>query len=263
MNPAMNKTALITGGAKRLGREMAVALAARGYDLAVHYNSSLAEARECQKLLEQHNKKCITIQGELTDDAACKKIFDEARSSLGTISLLINNASVFNSQGFMQTDSAHFDKDVGINLKAPFFLTQDFARQIYDSSSTKSSAAEDSPPHFQKGFQKDLMVVNMLDCNHAKLREDYFLYHLTKNALHHFTLMAAKELAPYIRVNAIAPGAALPPPHKDDAHLQKVSSTAPLGIASPPDTITQGLEYLLDAKTVTGQVLYVASGMQL
>ena len=201
MNPAMNKTALITGGAKRLGREMAVALAARGYDLAVHYNSSLAEARECQKLVEQHNKKCITIQGELTDDAACKNIFDEARSSLGTISLLINNASVFNSQGFMQTDSTQFDKDVGLNLKAPFFLTQDFASQIYDNSSTKSSAAEDLP----KDFQKDLMVVNMLDCNHAKLREDYFLYHLTKNALHHFTLMAAKELAPNIRVNAIAP----------------------------------------------------------
>ena len=259
----MNKAALITGGAKRLGREMAVALAARGYDLAIHYNSSLAEARECQKLVEQHNKKCITIQGELTDDAACKKIFDEARSSLGTISLLINNASVFNSQGFMQTDSAQFDKDMGLNLKAPFFLTQDFARQIYDNSSTKSSAAEDLPPNFQRDFPQDFMIVNMLDCNHAKLREDYFLYHLTKNALHHFTLMAAKELAPNIRVNAIAPGAALPPPHKDDAHLQKVSSTAPLGIASPPDTITHGLEYLLDAKTVTGQVLYVASGMQL
>ena len=251
----MNKTALITGGAKRLGREMAVALTARGYDLAIHYNNSLTEACECQKLVERHNKKCITIQGELTDDAACKDIFDEACSSLGTISLLINNASVFNPQGFMQTDSAQFDKDVGINLKAPFFLTQNFARQIYDNSSTKSSTTED--------FPKDLMIVNMLDCNHAKLREDYFLYHLTKNALHHFTLMAAKELAPNIRVNAIAPGAALPPPHKDDAHLQKVSSTAPLGIASPPDTITHGLEYLLDAKTVTGQVLYVASGMQL
>lgn len=249
----MNNIAFITGGAKRIGREMALALAKNGYDLAIHYNNSEKNAQECQRLIEKLGQKCIIIKGNLYQQEQAKRIIAQIGSELGIISLLINNAAVFNPQFFLDTDQTQFDYDMGVNLRAPFFLTQQFARQVLNNTNKK---------YYAKG-DKNFMVVNMLDSSHTKLRKNYFLYQLSKDALYSFTLLAAKSLSPHIRVNAIAPGPVLAPPGKSSNHLQKVALATPLGIASPPDTIVSGLEYLLNAKTVTGQILYISSGMQL
>lgn len=242
----MNKVALVTGAATRVGRAMALHLAAKGYDIGIHCNSSKTAAEECQKLVEEQGVKATIVVANLADDEQVASIIPKVTAELGELSVLINNASVFNPQKFIDTSPEQFTQDLAINLKAPFFLTQQFAKQI-----TANQAAG------------EYLVVNMLDSMHASLVSNHFIYRMAKHSLHHLTMLAAKELAPQIRVNGIAPGPALPPPGKDEAHLDKVTKATPLGITSPPDTLVAGLDYLLGAKTVTGQVLYIGSGMHL
>ncbi len=253
----MNKVALITGGATRLGRAITLHLASRGYNLCIHCNSSTAEAKVCQGLARDLGVEAIIQVANLAQDDAVAKIIPAVNDKLGEISLLINNASVFNPQDFAATDRHQFTADMAVNLKAPFFLTQDFASQV-------SKKTPDTPPE-QTSTQSttDPLVVNITDGTHSKLTSKHFLYRITKDSLHHFTMMAAKELAPTIRVNGLAPGPALPPPDKDEKHLERVIKSSPLGIASPPETLLHGLDYLISARTVTGQVLYIDSGMHL
>lgn len=241
------KVALITGAAQRIGRALTVHLATQGYDIAIHYNNSRQEAEECQRLVQSSGgvRRAMVIQANLDDSKQVTKLIPTVNAELGEISLLLNNAAVFNSEKFLDTTREQFEHDFAINFKAPFFLAQNFARQV--SSSNPGEA----------------MIVNLGDSAHERITSNYFLYRLSKQALHHFTLLAAKELAPLIRVNAIAPGPALPPPDKDESYLKNVASKTPLGIASPPNSLVQGLDYLLTAHTVTGQVLYIDSGMHL
>ncbi|MBE8182874.1 MAG: SDR family NAD(P)-dependent oxidoreductase [Candidatus Portiera sp.] len=241
----MNKVALITGAATRLGRAMALHLAAKGYNLCIHCNSSKADAEECQRLAQEQGVEAMIIAANLSQDDEVAKIIPEVNAKLGEISLLINNASVFHSQKFKDTSKEQFTTDLAINLKAPFFLTQSFAAQATQK------------------FAGEYLIVNITDSVHNKLSSNHFLYKISKHALDHFTMQAAKELAPQIRVNAIAPGPALPPPGKDTQYFDQIAKNTPLGIASPPETLLDGLDYLMQAKSVTGQVLYIGSGMHL
>ncbi len=232
-------TALVTGGAKRIGKAFVLFLARQGYDIALHYNSASQEQKETTRLIEKEGVACLPIQADLTNQQSL--LFPLINKNLGPCTLLINSVSVFRPGSFMNTSKAQFDSDMAVNLRAPFFLSQDFAKQA------------------PKGSQ----IINMLDCRISRVTTSHFVYSLSKVALYQFTLMAAKELAPHIRVNGIAPGPALPPPDKDEEHLAKVVDMAPLGIASPPATLVQGLAYLLEAQTVTGQVLFIDSGLHL
>lgn len=231
--------ALVTGGAKRIGRAFVLFLARQGYDIALHYNSAGKEQEETSRLIEKEGVACLPIQADLASQR--DSLFPLINKNLGPCTLLINNVSVFRPGSFMATSRAQFDFDMAVNLTAPFFLSQDFAKQAPKAS----------------------QIINMLDCRIAHISTSHFVYSLSKAALYQFTLMAAKELAPHIRVNGVAPGPALPPPDKDEEHLTKVVNLAPLGIASPPATLVQGLAYLLEAQTVTGQVLFVDSGLHL
>jgi len=231
--------ALVTGAAKRIGRAFVLFLARQGYDIALHYNSASPEQKETSRLIEKEGVSCLPIQADLASQH--NSLFPLINKNLGPCTLLINNVSVFRPGSFMATSEDQFDSDMAVNLRAPFFLSQDFANQA------------------PKGSQ----IINMLDCRITRVTTSHFVYNLSKVALYQFTLMAAKELAPHIRVNGIAPGPALPPPDKNEEHLAKVVDLAPLGIASPPATLVQGLGYLLAAQTVTGQVLFVDSGLHL
>lgn len=240
-----DKVALVTGAATRLGRAMALHLASKGYDICIHCNSSKKDAEECQKLVKEYGVETMIVVANLAQDDEVAKIVPTVNAKLGEISLLINNASVFNQQSFMDTSMQQFTADLAVNLKAPFFLIKDFATQV------KNQPAG------------ELLVVNVTDSVHDKLTSDHFLYRVSKQALHHLTMMTAKELAPQVRVNALAPGPALPPPDKNEHYLSQIAKNTPLGIASPPSTLLHGLDYLIEAKSVTGQVLYIGSGMHL
>ena len=244
MAKTTTKLALITGAARRVGREFALHLAQKGYNIAIHYSTSTEEARECQELVEKKGVRAILVQAELDDDAQMKKIIPAVNDKMGEISVLINNASVYHTQNFMDTSHEQFRNDLAVNFSAPFFLTQDFARQV----NTEDGNA---------------VVINLIDAGHNNLAQEYFLYHLSKQALYHFTLLAARSLAPKIRVNAIAPGPVLPPPGKDMEYLANVAKNSPIGVVSPPSSLARGLDYLLSSPTVTGQVMYIDSGTHL
>ena len=248
------KLALITGAAQRVGRALALYLAKlpddEAFDIAIHYNNSEKEARECCEQIKAANKQCRTmaVRARLEDMDDVAKLIPQVNAELGELSLLINNAAVFHPQNFLDTKPEQLRDDLMVNLQAPFRLAQDFAKQAKSASTTSPGSA---------------MIVNLLDATCERLASDYFLYHLSKQGLKHFTLQAAKSLAPAIRVNGIAPGPALPPPGKDQAHLDKIVKATPLGVASPPESLTEGLGYLLRSPTVTGQILYIDSGMHL
>ena len=232
------KSALITGGAKRIGRAFAIFLAEKGYSIGLHYRTATNEIDETLKKLEEYGVDCLPIQADLAAAKEQRQIFPLFNKDLGPCSLLINNVSVFNPYSFLETTPEQFDTDIAINVRAPFFLSQDFAQQ--------------APP--------DSLIVNLLDCRIAHINTSYFVYNLTKHTMERFTMMAAKDLGPLIRVNAIAPGPALPPADKNETHLESLIKNAPLRISSPPATLVNALDYLLQAKTVTGQVLFVDSG---
>lgn len=235
------KVALITGGAKRIGKAFALALAQQDYAIGLHYNTATTEVTETKKLIEECGVDCLLIQANLASPTEQACIFPQLRQGLGDCSLLLNNVAVFNPGSFLETRPEQFEQDVAVNLRAPFFLSQDFARQASPGS----------------------QIVNLLDCRIAHINTTYFVYNLTKYAMERFTMMAAKELGPDIRVNGIAPGPALPPADKGPAHLEALIKQAPLGVTSPPSTLVVALNYLLQASTVTGQVLFVDAGLHL
>ena len=243
------KLALVTGSAQRIGRCLALFLAERGYSLALHYHQSGQQALQAQTDIKKRGVACEIFKANLAQSAEVAQLIPQVLKRMGPIDLLINNVSVFNSPNFMASTEKQFDHDVAVNLRAPFFLTQAFAAQVAKGTSKSKSYPS--------------LIVNMLDTRITKVQTDYCIYTLTKHALFHLTCIAAKSLAPRIRVNAIAPGPALPPLGTTQARLDKSSTTTPLGAASPPSTLAQGLGYLLDAHTVTGQVLYIDSGQHL
>ena len=233
------KTALVTGGAKRIGKAFALFLAQQGYDIALHYNTAAKERQDTVAEIEKEKARCLPLQADLSQPKEVASIFPQVEKGLGKCSLLLNNVSVFNPVSFMDTTESQFDFDMAVNFRAPFFLSQHFALQAPEES----------------------QIINILDCRLTRVNTSYFVYNLSKQALRHFTLMAAKELAPRIRVNAIAPGPALPSETGDP--LEAIIRTTPLQTASPPATLVSALAYLLEARTITGQVLFVDSGLHL
>ncbi len=183
MNPEnSNKTALITGAAKRVGQAIAVALAADGWNVALHYNSSdVSEtAAQCQKL----GVRTTTIRADLNNFDELQAILPQANAALGEVTLLINNASIFDKCSFADTDEDTFNRHQNINFKAPFFLSQEFAKQT-----------------------KNGHIINITDTRVVMNKVDRFAYTLSKKSFASLNDMLAVELGPEIRVNAIAPGA--------------------------------------------------------
>jgi NAD(P)-dependent dehydrogenase (short-subunit alcohol dehydrogenase family) len=240
--PAKSKShcAIITGASKRIGKAIAVFLAGRGYDIALHYGSSENAARETAELIRATGRKCRLFQCDLNDSNAVRALTEQVFSAFSGCSLLINSASVFQRARFLDTDEELFDRHMNINLKAPFLLSQDFARKA-DSG----------------------MIVNILDTRITRINIEYFIYGLTKKALFSLTRAMAKELGPEIRVNGIAPGLILPSADQDPARFQAMGSRIPLKRTGNENNILSALAYLLDNTFITGECLFVDGGEQL
>ncbi|NOY85390.1 MAG: SDR family oxidoreductase [Nitrospirae bacterium] len=236
----MNPVCLVTGGAKRLGRAMALMLANAGYDIALHYHASEKSAYEIKSEIKALGRRCFCVQGDLRDPQFYTRCIETVTQTLGTISLLINNASIFEKICFKDSKQKTFDDYFALHLRAPLFLAQAYALNA------KSGA-----------------IINMLDSSVDVYAEDAFIYTLSKKSLKDLTLLLAKTLAPGIRVNGICPGPILAPEGEGDAYLNAISEKTPMKRPGTVEDILNAVQYLMRSKYINGEILYVDGGQRL
>lgn len=249
----MTKRALVTGAGIRLGRAMALYLAQRGYDVAVHYASSETDAATLVNEIEAIGQHAVALQADLLDETATQALIGRANEALGgPLCCLVNNASIFEYDTLQTASRDSWDRHLGSNLRAPFVLTQNFATQA-----PKATPDENGEPKSQA------VVINMLDQRVRKLTPEFMTYTIAKMGLWAFTQTAAQALAPDIRVNAIGPGPTMQGIRQSESHFTSQRQNVPLGRGANPEDITAALGYFLDAPAVTGQLLCVDGGQTL
>src|SRR6056297_1022175 len=247
------KKALITGAGKRLGRAMALYLADRGYDVAVHYASSRDAAEEVADLIRAKGQTACTVRADLLNEDEAQGLVAAAVDGLGgPLSVLINNASIFDYDNIETATRDSWDRHIESNLRAPFVLTQRFAAQLPEPGT------DDMNEPVASG-----LVVNMIDQRVRKLTPEFMTYTIAKMGLWAFTQTAAMALAPRCRVNAIGPGPTLRGGRQSEAHFARQRAATVLERGANPTDITAALGYFLDAPAITGQLLCVDGGQHL
>ena len=245
--------ALITGGAKRLGREMSLYLAKRGYDVVVHYNSSDDDARTVVDEIHEMGRRATQLQANILDETQVETLVSRAASALdGPITVLVNNASIFEYDNIKSATRTTWDRHLESNLRAPFVLTQKFSDQI------PAPSLDDNSEPVAAG-----LIVNMLDQRVKKLTPEFSSYTIAKMGLWALTQTSARALAPKIRVNAIGPGPTLRGAREDPVRYQHQRDNTVLNRGSNPSDISAALGYFIDAPAVTGQLLCVDGGQHL
>lgn len=248
----MTKAALVTGAGKRLGAAMALYLADRGHDVAIHYASSRDAAEAVAEEIRAKGRKAVTLQADLLTEAETATLVSRATEALGPLSVLVNNASIFEYDSLESATRESWDRHFESNLRAPFVLTQAFAAQV-----PEAAVDLDGEPLAQG------LVINLIDQRVRKLTPEFMSYTLAKMGLWAFTRTAAQALAPRVRVNAIGPGPTLRGGRQSEAHFAKQRAATILGRGADPAGITAALGYFLDAPAVTGQLLCVDGGQHL
>ena len=245
--------ALVTGAGKRLGREMALYLAGRGYDVAVHYAASRKEAEAVVKELTAMGRKACALRADLLIESQVEKLVPLAQQGLGgPLTVLVNNASIFEYDSIRSATRKSWDRAMESNLRAPFVLTQAFAEQAPKAG--KDAAGEPIA---------SALIVNMIDQRVHKLTPEFMSYTLAKMGLWALTRTAAQGLAPQIRVNAIGPGPTLQGLRQSDGHFARQRAATVLQRGANPADITAALGFFLDSPSVTGQMIAVDGGQHL
>ncbi len=245
--------ALVTGAGRRLGRAMALYLGQRGFDVAVHYASSAAEAEGVAEEIRAMGRRAATLQADLLEDAQTEALLPRAAEALsGEVTCLVNNASIFEYDRLETATRTGWDRHMQSNLRAPFVLMQAMAAQDLKPDTD----ARGEP--LARG-----LVINMVDQRLRKLTPEFMTYTLAKSALWTLTQTAARGLAPRIRVNAIGPGPTLQGANQSEAHFAHQRRNTVLQRGSNPEDICAALGYFLDAPGVTGQMLCVDGGQHL
>jgi NAD(P)-dependent dehydrogenase (short-subunit alcohol dehydrogenase family) len=239
----MKQVAMVTGGAKRIGRSIVERLARDGYSVAIHCHNSGADARALAAQIEGQGGSAAVVSGDLADAAVAESLIGEAARALGPVTLLVNNASVFEPDELLTLTPEQWDRHFAINLRTPAFLARDFALQL--------------------PADRDGCIVNIIDQRVWKLTPQFFSYTLTKAALLTATTTMAQALAPRIRVNAIGPGPTLAGARQDEEDFAKQCAALPLRQASSPADIAEAVVFLANARGVTGQMIAVDSGQHL
>jgi NAD(P)-dependent dehydrogenase (short-subunit alcohol dehydrogenase family) len=245
--------ALVTGGAVRLGRALVLELAERGFAVAIHYHASAGPAEALAGELRDRGIRAAAIGADLLDRAQTAALIPAAAEALGRpLSVLINNASIFEYDSFASATWESWDRHIGSNLRAPFELIQAFAAQA-------PRAREDETGEPRAGG----LIVNMIDQRVRKLTPEFATYTISKAALWTLTQTAAQGLAPHVRVNAIGPGPTLIGARQSAGHFAAQRAGTILGRGANPDEIRVALRFLLDSPGVTGQLLCVDGGQHL
>lgn len=246
--------ALVTGAAHRLGRAMALALAQRGHDVAIHYASSADAAEALAAEARALGVRAAPLQADLTQENAMQALVPRAAQALGgPLAILVNNASIFEHDDIATATRDSWDRHLESNLRAPVVLTQQFAAQA------PSPVADASGEPLAQA-----LVVNLIDQRVRKLTPDFMSYTIAKMGLWAFTRTAAQALAPQgIRVNAIGPGPTLQGARQSTEHFARQRAASILGRGANPGDITAALGFFLEAPAVTGQLLCVDGGQHL
>lgn len=234
------KTALITGGAKRLGASTALALAREGVNCVIHYRESEDAARQTAAVVVKLGVKSWLVQGDLAASGVPVAVWNQSEQLSGGIDFLINSASIFPEGGLSDLSEATLFPNLVTNTLAPFELARCLA-------ATGRSGC----------------IVNFLDTMVRDYDRKHVPYHLSKKMLHHLTRMMAVEYAPRLRVNAVAPGLVLPPEGKDESYLASLAHSNPLQTYGSGDQVAHTVLFLLMNKFVTGQVIYIDGGRNL
>jgi NAD(P)-dependent dehydrogenase (short-subunit alcohol dehydrogenase family) len=245
-------TALVTGAGKRLGRAMALFLAGRGHDVAIHYASSAGEAEAVAAEVRALGRKAACIQADLTVEAETQALLPAAAAALGPLTVLVNNASIFEYDRIDTATRESWDRHIESNLRAPYVLTQAFARQC------PPATTDDAGEPMAQG-----LIVNMIDQRILKLTPEFSSYTIAKMGLWALTRTAAQGLAPHVRVNAIGPGPTLQGARQSAAHFARQRAATVLGRGANARDITAALGFFLDSPAVTGQFLAVDGGQHL
>jgi NAD(P)-dependent dehydrogenase (short-subunit alcohol dehydrogenase family) len=239
------KTALVTGGAVRLGRAICEALAGRGCNLAVHHYHSTDAAADLAEELARFDVTVVPVRRRLGSEADCELLVNEARQAAGPLDILVNNAAVYHRDALAAVTEAKLLDELRINSLVPVLLTRVFAAAI------------------EGGRQDRGQIVNLLDARVAGNHTGCLPYLLSKKMLADFTRCAALELAPSVTVNAVAPGPVLAPPGENDTRLRALVRDSPLGRACGPQDVARAVIFLLESDVITGQTIFVDSGSHL
>lgn len=233
--PLAGRTALITGGARRLGRALCCALADAGANVVVHYHQSESEARGLVAELEEKGGRAWSICADLSNAEEVDALAGLLPEQASDVDILINNASIFPEDKLGDLNAESFQHNMQINALAPFQL----ARSIVTNGGD---------------------VINLLDARMDDHDKEHISYHLSKRMLFNLTRLMAVEFAPKVRVNAVAPGLILPPEGKDEGYLNDLAHTNPLQTHGEPEDVVGAALFLLQSPFVTGQVIFVDGG---
>jgi|TARA_A200000113_G_C8847631_1_gene349179 pteridine reductase len=241
----MNKTIFITGAAKRIGKEIALTFKELGWNIIIHYNSSKKDADDLANEINKDNPNSAkTVQGNLDIKEDVQKILSEVSETFPSIDVLVNNASTFYPTPIDEISEDHWERLIGSNLKGPLFLIQGLKEQL---KSSKGS------------------IINITDTNLSKGVPNFSIYSAAKAGLEAITKGLARELAPDIKVNAIAPGAMLEPPDVTwtEEQKNKVIENIPLNRMGSEKDIADAVSFLAHSEYITGQIIKVDGGRSL
>ncbi len=237
------RVALVTGAAHRIGRAIALDLAARGFDLAIHYNRSGEAAADLAARIRDSGRGAVALEADLASESETGSLIRRATAALGPVGCLVNNASRFDFDVWDKVTRDSWDTHMETNLRAPFLLSQDMARALPDGA--------------------EGVIVNMLDQRVWNLTPYFMTYTVSKAALWTLTQTLALALAPRIRVNAIGPGPTLKSERQREDHFRMQWNATPLRHGATPEEIAAGIGYILAARSMTGQMIALDGGEHL
>jgi NAD(P)-dependent dehydrogenase (short-subunit alcohol dehydrogenase family) len=239
----MVKTVLVTGAAKRLGRAIALDLAAAGWNVALHYNTSADDAQAVAAEARGHGVKATLLQADLSREAESATLVARAGQALGPLTALINSASIFENDDWQSATRQSWDTHIEVNLRSPVVLSQHFAKQL---------------PEGALGS-----IINIIDQRVLKPTPQFLSYSVSKAALYWLTTTLAQGMAPRIRVNAVGPGPTIRNVRQSAADFARQRDATVLGHGAEPADVCAGIRYLLGAPAVTGQMIAVDGGQHL
>jgi NAD(P)-dependent dehydrogenase (short-subunit alcohol dehydrogenase family) len=238
-----HKTVLITGAGKRIGRALAEDLGAAGWSVGVHYNGSRKDADDVVNAIKTAGGKAVALQANLADAKAMQDLLPACAAALGPVGVLINNASIFEKDDVRTATLQSWDEHIAINLRAPFFLSQAFAKNL--------------------GTNDRGAIINILDERVWNPTPHFSSYTVSKSGLWTLTQTLALALAPRMRVNAVGPGPVLPSIHQTAEEFAAQCKSMPLGRGTTPAEICAAVKFILAAPAMTGQMIALDGGQHL
>lgn len=253
LNTSSNRTVLLTGAAKRLGKSIALYFAKAGWNVVLHYGNAKQEAMYTLEQIKALGVRAIAIQANLAEPDTIKGLFQASVDKFGRIDCLINSASVFEydrpSQEAHMITQAGLVRNIQVNLAAPVLLAQEMFHHLQKQPARSDGLVP--------------VTIQLLDQKLINLNPDFFSYTLSKSALLTATEMMALDFAPTLRSVGLAPGITLPSGKQTEAEFLQAHQMTPMGYSSSADDIAQAALFIANAKAITGTTIYVDGGQHL